>query len=358
MSKVSSAIEGCKALNSEVEYMRYEERLSSSNVFKVMEGWDVVLDCTDNPATRYLISDACVVLGKVLVSGAAQRVEGQMMVLNYAIADDESGDGRRGPCYRCVFPKPPSPDMVRGCSEIGVFGPAVGVVGTLMAGEAIRLVVEGESYGSGRRPCMLLYNAWSKDPKGMWRTVGLRGRRGDCVACGEEDVIQEKGSKKINRAVLQEGRLDYDLWCGRTEDLRLLKEDKRVGARDFLTGIQKANTKIVDVREEIEYELGPKVEGSINIPLTKIMKDAEGAFSVLRREDQATAGSNETGINRRENIYFVCQRGNDSQIAAQKLMDLNAGVHRDSSWIGDVEGGFLAMERLISNESGVCDHSE
>ena len=126
-----------------------------------------------------------------------------------------------------------------------------------------------------------------------------------------------------------------------------------MGARDFLTGLQKANTKVVDVREEIEYELGPKVEGSINIPLTRIMRDAEGAFSVLSREDPATAGMDETGMNSREKIYFVCQRGNDSQIAAQKLMNLDAGVHRDSSWIGDVEGGFLAMERVINKESGV-----
>ena len=353
MNKVASAIEGCKALNSEVRYVGYEERLSSSNVLRVMQSWDVVLDCTDNPATRYLISDACVALGKVLVSGAAQRVEGQMMVLNYAIAGDEGGDGRRGPCYRCVFPKPPSPDMVRGCSEIGVLGPAVGVVGTLMAGAAVSIVVEGEGYGRGRKPCMLLYNAWTKDPKGMWRTVSLRGRRGDCVACGEEDVLREKGLQRIDWAVLQEERLDYELWCGRTEDLLLLTKDKRVGARDFLTGLQRANAKVIDVREEIEYELGPKVEGSINIPIAKIMRDAQGAFSTLWREDQATNGIDETGMNSSERIYFVCQRGNDSQIAAQKLMGLDDAMHRNSGWIGDVEGGFLAIERVIDDRSGV-----
>ena len=105
--------------------------ISPSNAIKIVEPYDVVLDCTDNPSTRYLLSDTAVLLGKPLVSGAAQRYDGQLCVYNL---------GEDGPCYRCLFPKAPEPEFAGSCQEMGILGAVTGVVGNLQALEAIKLI--------------------------------------------------------------------------------------------------------------------------------------------------------------------------------------------------------------------------
>lgn len=97
-----------------------------------LEPFDIVVDCTDNPATRYLLSDTCVALKKPLVSGAAQKLEGQLCTYNY---------GKDGPCYRCLFPKPPRPEFAGSCAELGILGAVTGVIGNLQALEAIKIIV-------------------------------------------------------------------------------------------------------------------------------------------------------------------------------------------------------------------------
>lgn len=105
--------------------------LDNSNAVDIMKEYDLVLDCTDNPSTRYLISDASRALGIPLVSGAAMRYDGQLCTYNH---------GPTGPCYRCVFPMPPKPESVGTCEDVGVLGVVTGVVGTLQAMEAIKLL--------------------------------------------------------------------------------------------------------------------------------------------------------------------------------------------------------------------------
>ena len=355
MSKVQSAMQGCKNLNSEVRYVGHEMRLSSENALDVIGAYDLVLDCTDNPATRYLISDACVVLGKVLVSGAAQRGEGQLAVLNYPIVSDvaveeeqdrriDTSSRRRGPCYRCVFPRPPSPEMVRGCSEIGILGPVVGTIGTLMACEAIKLIVSGQVIKSSAKPWMLLYNAFSTDPRNMFRSIGLRGRREDCVACGEDETLASKGLQKITRKKLEEGGMDYVAFCGVVEDVNLLGKEHRTDAAQFMKDRADNSARrgiVVDVREETEFELGPKVKGSISIPISRILRRGGEIFDEMVPDENGS--STDAGT---EPVWFVCQRGNDSQIAAQKLMERDG--ESSKRWIGDVRGGFVAMERELA----------
>ena len=325
MSKVASARRALQKLNSEVQYVCHEEQLTASNALDIVTGYDVVLDCTDNPATRYLISDVCVLLGKPLVSAAAQRTEGQMMVLNYPID--------AGPCYRCMFPIPPPPQTTRSCSEIGVLGTAVGTIGVLMAGEAIKIIVDrAKDERNGWKGALLLYNAWPKDPKGMFRNVGLRPKRKGCISCGEAEEVQKRGQTKITSNGLRDGSMDYESFCGKVEDVKLLRDDERVDAAAFM---QMRGPTVVDVREEVEYALGAKVPGSVNIPFSKIQRNGiETVDDILEM----------TGaVSRDQSIYFICQRGNDSQIVARKFMEEEGHATR---WVGDVRGGFVELERL------------
>lgn len=323
ISKVASARRTLEELNSDVQFVGHEEQLRTSNALDIISNYDVILDCTDNPATRYLISDVCVLLGKVLISGAAQRTEGQMMVLNYPV--------NVGPCYRCMFPVPPPPETARSCSEIGVLGTAVGTIGVLMAGESIKVIVDHfRDEKEGWKGAMLLYNAWPKDPKTMFRSIGLRPKRKGCVSCGDPDEIEQKGRTKISAGGLRDGSMDYESWCGRIEDVNLLRQDERADASDFM---KMRRPIVVDVREEIEHALGAKLEGSINIPISRIVRQAKGTNELFKVIED-TAGN--------QPVYFVCQRGNDSQIAAKRFME----VHNTTRWVGDIKGGFVEIERL------------
>ena len=130
----------------------YNEPLDASNAERIISSYDIVLDCTDNAPARYLLSDSCVRLGLPLVSGAAQRLDGQLCVYNLPLsgsAFDEGGKTpERGPCYRCLFPKPPAPEMAGSCEETGILGAVTGVIGSLQALEAMKLItgLHGQSF--------------------------------------------------------------------------------------------------------------------------------------------------------------------------------------------------------------------
>ena len=144
--KVESARQAIADLNPDVDVVAHPVRLSKENVFEVLDGYDVVVDGSDNFATRYLINDACVLLGVPVVHGAIFRFEGQATVF----------DARTGPCYRCLFPEPPPPDLAPSCAEAGVLGVLPGVIGTIQATEAVKLVLGIGDPMVGR---LLSYNA-------------------------------------------------------------------------------------------------------------------------------------------------------------------------------------------------------
>lgn len=341
LTKVVSAVRGCRALNSAVNLVGHELRLESGSgkrVLDIFSAYDIVLDCTDNPATRYMINDVCVVLNKTLVSGAAQRLEGQLMVLNYPMPDQKE----RGPCYRCLFPTPPSPEMVRGCSEIGILGPVVGTIGTMMASETLRLIVRADT--EHRKPSMLLFNAWPTEAKHMWRAITMRRRRDDCIACGDSDAVQAKGSQKIHASSIENGQLDYIAFCGRAEDIKLLDQKHRITAAAFIKQMTQhshhsstSTMCIVDTRESHEIEIGPQLHGSLNIPLSRIIR-ANGNIEELHQPLQDG-----------RDVCFVCQQGNDSQVAAKYLLDHLAAKQKSVAerFIGDVEGGYVAIEKVV-----------
>ena len=134
-SKVKSAKQTLLGLNPTIDVEGFETRLTSSNVEEIFEGWDIVVDGSDNFPTRYLVNDACVRLGIPNVHGSIYRFEGQVSVFWPACSE------RRGPCYRCLYPQPPPPGMAPSCAEAGVLGVLPGVIGVLQAIETIKILL-------------------------------------------------------------------------------------------------------------------------------------------------------------------------------------------------------------------------
>lgn len=175
--KTTSAQKRITALNPDVRVEVYPERLTSSNARAILAPYDLVVDGSDTFATRYLVNDACVLAGKPLLYGAISQFEGQVSLFHAPIP------AGRSPCYRCLFPTPPAPGTIQNCAEAGVFGALPGVVGSLMAVEAIKaLVGVGESLAG----TLLHYDALYSE----MRRVSVR-RNPDCAVCGDEPSVTE-----------------------------------------------------------------------------------------------------------------------------------------------------------------------
>lgn len=180
--KVGSAAARLRALNPEVELETYPVRLEAENALELLQPFNLIIDGSDNLPTRYLVSDACVLLGKPLVYGAATQFEGQLSLLHAPC------DGEMGPCYRCLYPEAPPADMVPSCAEGGVLGALVGVIGSLMATEAVKHLVGLGGSSAGR---LTHYDALS----GEVRTIRVR-RNPKCPSCGDAPSIQSLGDHK------------------------------------------------------------------------------------------------------------------------------------------------------------------
>lgn len=180
-AKIDSARARIADVNPHVHLETYETRLTSDNALELMRDYDIIVDGTDNFATRYLTNDACVLLGKPNVYGSIFRFEGQASVL--ATAD--------GPCYRCLFPTPPPPDSVPSCAEGGVLGVLPGLIGTIQATETVKLILGIGDSLAGR---LLLIDALSM----RFQTVNVR-RDPACPACGTREITE---------------LIDYDEYCG------------------------------------------------------------------------------------------------------------------------------------------------
>lgn len=181
-SKLDSAADRLASVNPHVRLERHEARLTSANALQILQGYDVVVDGSDNFPTRYLVNDACVLLGKPLVYGAIHRFEGQVAVF----------DGRTGPCYRCLFRQPPPPGLVPSCAEAGVLGVLPGIIGSLQAMEALKLILGIGDTLAGR---LLLFEGLEM----RWRELRLR-KDPECPVCSEHPSQTEL--------------IDYDVFCG------------------------------------------------------------------------------------------------------------------------------------------------
>ena len=186
-SKVTSAAARLGDLNPEVQVEPFATRLSAENAPQLLAPYDLIVDGSDTLPTRYLLSDACVLLGKPLLYGAMSQFEGQLSLLHAPGAEG------RGPCYRCVYPEPPPANIVLSCAEGGVFGALSGVIGSLMAVEVIKYIV-----GLGEPSHKLThYDALT----GSFRTVKLK-RNPSCPSCGEHPSIRSLAEHE-----------DYEAFC-------------------------------------------------------------------------------------------------------------------------------------------------
>ena len=296
-----------------------------------LEQYDVVLDCTDRPATRYLVSDAAVIAKIPLVHGSALQTEGQLMVLNNPPIATASK--KKGPCYRCIWPKPPPPASILTCGEGGILGPVVGVIGVLMAMETMKILLpalrskvdEPTSKGTP----FLLYSAFLNPP---FKTVTMRGARDNCQAC----------TNTANRRAVKD--YDYDGFCGLSCPVNMLPLNERMEAkayRDISPTSQPAPI-LVDVRENTQYDMC-HIPHSINLPWSTIREDPAEAFQSLNQQVQ----HDETKQDSSE-IYFICRFGNDSQLAVRRFKEQqqnDQGLNLMCK--GDIKGGLKAWREQV-----------
>ena len=236
--KVESARDRLLDLNSEIQVDIYNEFITSENAFEIAEPYDLIIDCTDNFPTRYLVNDLCVLTGKPNVYGSIFQFDGQASVFS----------AEQGPCYRCLFPEPPPPGMVPSCAEGGVFGVLPGTIGSIQAAEALKLILGIGEPLIGR---LLLFDALDMS----FQTVKVHKNPG-CRICGENPDISEL--------------IDYEDFCGiaaHDHDAGSAGKDWDITAEDLAAQLNEGvNLRLIDVREPHEQEIS-NLDGSELIPL-------------------------------------------------------------------------------------------
>ncbi len=283
--KIDSARDRLRDVNPHVEIVGYETALVADNALEILKDYDVVVDGTDNFATRYLVNDACVLLGKPNVYGSIFRFEGQVSVFHPAGG---------GPCYRCLYPEPPPPGLVPSCAEGGVFGVLPGVVGTLQATETIKLIL-----GTGRPLIgrLLVFNALDM----KFRELKLRPNP-DCPLCGPNPTITEL--------------VDYEEFCG------LNRPDPNAPPEVTPLELQAelkngSSIVLVDVRQPHEWEIANLApQGATLIPLDQL---SERLYEIPKSAD----------------IVVQCKSGGRSAEAQSQLIE--AGFPR----VRNLTGGIL-----------------
>jgi adenylyltransferase/sulfurtransferase len=246
-SKAQSARDRVREINPLVTVNLHEERLDSSNVMEIFSQYDLIVDGTDNFATRYLVNDAAVLLGKPYVWGSIYRFDGQASVFW----------SEYGPCYRCLYPEPPPPGMVPSCAEGGVLGVLCASIGSIQVTEAIKVLTGVGDPLVGR---LMVYDALEM----QYRSLKVR-KDPDCALCGSNPTVTEL--------------IDYDAFCGAISDeaavaakgstinvveLKDLIDARDAGEDDFL---------LVDVREPGEYEI-VSIPGAVLMPKGEFLNGA------------------------------------------------------------------------------------
>ncbi len=285
LPKLDRAASHLSDLNPEIAIEKHNARLTSENALPILSSYDVVIDGTDNFATRYLVNDATVMLGKPNVYGSIFRFEGQLSVF----------DARKGPCYRCLYPDPPPPDLVPSCAEGGVLGVLPGVIGTLQAIEAIKLLAGIGEPLMGR---LLLYDALTT----RFRQLTLR-KDPRCRICGPAATVTSL--------------IDYEEFCGGP-----VQSSGEYDAPSLARRLQaEPAIRLIDVRELYEWTAG-HIGVAEHIPMVEL----PGRSGELGRDEE---------------IVLYCRSGARSAKALQWLRE--AGFSR----VSHLRGGAATWAALI-----------
>ena len=210
LSKAAQAKEKLQLLNPFLTIEAHQVKITSDNILELLKDYDIVVDGSDNFATRYLVNDACVILNKPLVFGSIFKFEAQVSVFNY----------QNGPTYRCLYPEPPKEGEVPNCSEVGVIGVLPGIAGSLQANEVIKIITGIGEVLSGK---LLMFDALSM----AFNTISFRL------------LPENKNIKEL---------IDYDVFCG-------VEKAKHISAKELKSKIEQAdNFQLIDVRNEDEFE--------------------------------------------------------------------------------------------------------
>jgi molybdopterin/thiamine biosynthesis adenylyltransferase/rhodanese-related sulfurtransferase len=242
-SKAQSARDSVLEINPHVNVVLHEERLDSDNAMRIFEPYDLIVDGTDNFATRYLVNDACVLLAKPYVWGSIYRFDGQASVFW----------AEHGPCYRCLYPEPPPPGMVPSCAEGGVLGVLCASIGSIQVTEAIKLITGIGEPLVGR---LMIYDALEMS----YRTLPVR-KDPECPVCGKDPTITEL--------------IDYEEFCGTvSEDAQQAAAGSTITAGELKAMQDRGdNIFLVDVREPNEYEI-VSIPGATLIPKGEFLSGA------------------------------------------------------------------------------------
>ncbi|MDQ4062555.1 MAG: molybdopterin-synthase adenylyltransferase MoeB [Actinomycetota bacterium] len=252
--KIESARDRITDMNPNVKVEAYEEPLTSENALDIFKDYDIIVDGTDNFPTRYLVNDACVLLGKPNVYGSIFRFEGQASVF-YA---------KEGPCYRCLYPEPPPPGLVPSCAEGGVLGILPGAIGTIQATETVKLILGIGEPLIGR---LLLYDALGMS----FRQMKLR-KDSNCPVCGENPTVTEL--------------IDYQEFCGipQANAQEAANEVPEINVQDLKQKLDNGESvNVLDVREPHEYEvanIGARLIPLGELPQRLVELDQDENFAV------------------------------------------------------------------------------
>src|SRR6202162_2489807 len=290
--KLDAARDRLAGLNPKIQIDTYTTRLTSDNALELFRDYDIIVDGTDNFPTRFLVNDACVLLGKPNVYGSIFRFEGQATVFGYP----------GGPCYRCLYPEPPPPGLVPSCAEGGVLGVLPGIVGSIQAMETIKLILGAGEPLVGR---LLLFDALAM----RFRELKLR-KNPDCPTCGEHRTITKL--------------IDYEEFCGiRGEEAPPMTDGvPEITARDLKARQDRGDDLfILDVREPHEYQIC-NLNGKL-IPLGELPRRVHELESSREMVVHCRSGKRSADA-----IQFLQKAG------FKKLLNLRGGV---LAWADDVD---------------------
>ncbi|HEY2647530.1 MAG TPA: molybdopterin-synthase adenylyltransferase MoeB [Candidatus Acidoferrales bacterium] len=280
------------ALNPAIEIVSYETRLTSDNALELFRDYDIIVDGTDNFPTRFLVNDACILLGKPNVYGSIFRFEGQATVFGHP----------GGPCYRCLYPEPPPPGLVPSCAEGGVLGVLPGIVGSIQAMETIKLILGAGDPLVGR---LLLFDALAM----RFRELKLK-RNPECPMCGDHRTITKL--------------IDYEEFCGiRGEETPAMTDGLQEITATELKARQDRGDKlfILDVREPHEYQIC-NLNGKL-IPLGELPRRVNELDSSVEMVVHCRSGKRSADA-----IHFLQTAG------FKKLLNLKGGV---LAWADEVD---------------------